>query len=149
MSEFDKIIGYTNEKEEMMRLCDVLKNKEKYIAFGVKIPKAVLLYGEPGLGKTLMAKAFITETGRKVFFCKKNKPDGEFVDKIKETFENAIKEAPSVIFSTIWTNLQKIICKETAIRKNLYPFRQVWKKSAIKMFLSLPRQTTQHICPIH
>lgn len=98
MSEFDKIIGYTNEKEEMMRLCDVLKNKEKYIAFGVKIPKAVLLYGEPGLGKTLMAKAFITETGRKVFFCKKNKPDGEFVDKIKETFENAIKEAPSVIF---------------------------------------------------
>ena len=69
MSEFDKIIGYANEKEEMMRLCDVLKNKEKYIAFGVKIPKAVLLHGDPGLGKTLMAKAFITETGRKVFFC--------------------------------------------------------------------------------
>ena len=69
MSEFDKIIGYTNEKEEMTRLCDVLKNREKYTAFGVKIPKAVLLYGEPGLGKTLMAKAFIQETGRKAFCC--------------------------------------------------------------------------------
>ena len=98
MSEFDKIIGYTNEKEEMTRLCDVLKNREKYTAFGVKIPKAILLYGEPGLGKTLMAKAFIKETGRKPFCCKKDKPDGEFVDKIKETFESAIRQTPSIIF---------------------------------------------------
>ena len=98
MSEFDKIIGYTDEKEEMTRLCDVLKNREKYTAFGVKIPKAVLLYGEPGLGKTLMAKAFIKETGRKALCCKKDKPDGEFVDKIKETFESAIRQAPSIIF---------------------------------------------------
>lgn len=98
MNNFDKIIGYANEKEEMMRLCDVLKNSEKYIRLGVKIPKAVLLYGDPGLGKTLMAKAFIGETGRKVFHCKKNKSNGEFVTEIKKTFEYAIQATPSIIF---------------------------------------------------
>lgn len=98
MNAFDRIIGYASEKEEMMRLCDVLKNSDKYLKLGVKIPKAVLLYGEPGLGKTLMAKAFIAETGRQVFHCKKNKSNGGFVNEIKATFENAIKNAPSIIF---------------------------------------------------
>lgn len=98
MNEFDKIFGYESEKQEMLRLCDVLCNRRKYEALGITLPKAVLLYGEPGLGKTLMAKAFIAETGRKVFHCKKNKSNGEFVDEIKKTFESAIKEAPSIIF---------------------------------------------------
>ena len=98
MNNFDRVIGYAKEKEELLRLCDVLKNSAKYTRLGVKIPKAILLYGEPGLGKTLMAKAFIAETGRKVFQCKKNKSNGEFVAEIKSTFENAIKDAPSIIF---------------------------------------------------
>lgn len=98
MSNFDKIFGYETEKQEMLRLCDVLRNREKYKALNITLPKAVLLYGEPGLGKTLMAKAFIAETGRKVFHCKKNKSNGEFVDEIKKTFENAIESAPSIIF---------------------------------------------------
>ena len=45
-----------------------------------------------------MAKAFIAETGRKVFHCKKNKPSGDFVNEIKTTFENAIINAPSIVF---------------------------------------------------
>ena len=98
MNGFDKIFGYENEKQEMLRLCDVLCNSTKYEALGITLPKAILLYGEPGLGKTLMAKAFIAATGRKVFHCKKNKSNGEFVDEIKATFENAIKAAPSIIF---------------------------------------------------
>ena len=98
MNNFDRVIGYAKEKEELLRLCDVLKNSAKYTRLGVKIPKAILLYGEPGLGKTLMAKAFIAETGRKVFHCKKNKSNGEFVAEIKSTFENAMKDAPSIIF---------------------------------------------------
>ncbi len=98
MNNFDKIIGYTSEKEEMIRLCDVFKNSEKYLRLGVKIPKAILLYGKPGLGKTLMAKAFIAETERNIYHCKKNKSNGEFVNEIKETFENAIKNVPSIIF---------------------------------------------------
>lgn len=98
MNNFDKIFGYELEKQEMLRLCDVLCNRKKYEALGITLPKAILLYGEPGLGKTLMAKAFIAETGRKVFHCKKNKSNGEFVDEIKKTFEEAINNAPSIIF---------------------------------------------------
>lgn len=98
MNEFDKIFGYENEKQEMLRLCDVLNNRKKYEDLGITLPKAILLYGDPGLGKTLMAKAFISATGRKVFHCKKNKSNGEFVNEIKGTFENAIKNAPSIIF---------------------------------------------------
>lgn len=56
MSIFDKIIGYEMEKEELKRLCDVLKNREKYLNLGVKSPKALLLYGEPGGRKNSYGK---------------------------------------------------------------------------------------------
>lgn len=98
MKKFDAIIGYEIEKEELMRLCDVMKNKEKYSALGVEMPKAILLHGEPGLGKTLMAKTLIEESGRKCFSCKKDRADGAFVDKIRETFESAINNQPSIVF---------------------------------------------------
>ena len=98
MKKFEAIIGYETEKEELMRLCDVMKNKEKYSALGVEMPKAILLHGEPGLGKTLMAKTLIEESGRKCFSCKKDRADGAFVDKIRETFENAINNQPSIVF---------------------------------------------------
>lgn len=45
MSEFDKIIGYENEKTELIRLCNVISNREKYLSFGIKIPQALLIYG--------------------------------------------------------------------------------------------------------
>ena len=98
MNGFDKIIGYKKEKTELMRLCDVLKNKQKYLNLGVELPHALLLYGEPGVGKTLMAKTLIEESGRKCFSCKKNKPDGDFTALITEVFEKAIKEQPSIVF---------------------------------------------------
>ncbi len=66
ISEFDKIIGYDDIKEELMRFADVLKKSEKYAKLGVDTPSGLLLYGDPGLGKTLMAKCFISETGCKV-----------------------------------------------------------------------------------
>ena len=72
MNEFDKIFGYESEKQEVLRLCDVLCNRKKYESLGITLTNAVLFYGEPGLGKTLMAKAFIKATDRKVFQCKKN-----------------------------------------------------------------------------
>ncbi len=71
MKAFEKIIGYENEKQELFRLCDTLKNGEKYTSLGVSTPKAVLLHGKPGLGKTLMAKALIEESGRECFPCRK------------------------------------------------------------------------------
>lgn len=98
MKKFEVIIGYETEKEELMRLCDIMRNKEKYSALGVEMPKAILLHGEPGLGKTLMAKTLIEESGRKCFSCKKDRADGAFVDKIRETFESAINNQPSIVF---------------------------------------------------
>ena len=97
MSEFDKIIGYKDVKAELIRLCDVIKNGEKYKALGVAPVGGLLLDGEPGVGKTLMANCFIKESGRTAFVCRKNKPDGEFVNEIKNTFNEAANNAPSII----------------------------------------------------
>lgn len=97
MSEFDKIIGYKDVKAELIRLCDVIKNGEKYKALGVAPIGGLLLDGDPGVGKTLMANCFIKESGRRAYVCRKNKPDGEFVNEIKNTFFEAMENAPSII----------------------------------------------------
>lgn len=96
--EFDKIIGYEGIKEDLKLICDVVKNYEKYEKLGVKFPGGVLLEGEPGIGKTLMAMCFIEAAGLKSFMCRKNKSDGEFVDEIKRVFDAAKAEAPSIVF---------------------------------------------------
>ena len=97
MSEFDKIIGYKDIKAELIRLCDVVKNSEKYKTLGVKPIGGLLLDGNPGVGKTLMANCFATESGRKTFVCRKNKPNGEFVKEIKNVFAEAAENAPSIV----------------------------------------------------
>ena len=97
MRELDKVIGYEKIKSEMYRIIDILQNPEKYKALGASIPKGILLDGEPGIGKTLLAKCFVKESGRKSFVIKKDRPDGAFVDQIRETFEKAAEEAPSII----------------------------------------------------
>lgn len=98
MKSFEKIIGYEKEKMELIRLCDTMKNKQKYIDLGIELPQTLLIYGEPGLGKTLMAKALIEESERRCFSCKKDKPDGEFVSTITNVFEQAREKQPSIIF---------------------------------------------------
>ena len=51
MSEFDKIIGYADIKDELIRFCDVLKNFKEYKRMGVEIPSGILLYGGAGYRK--------------------------------------------------------------------------------------------------
>ena len=98
MKAFDKIIGYASLKQELMRISDTLKNRECYDKLGVSAPRGLLLYGEPGVGKSLMASAIIEESGRPVFRCRKDEPNGDFVKKIKATFEKAAENAPSIVF---------------------------------------------------
>lgn len=98
MSEFNKVIGYEDIKLELARFCDVLKNPEIYEELGVTMPRGILLHGDPGLGKTLMARCFIAESGCKVFTLRKEKPNGDFVNQIKETFEKAKEESPVIVF---------------------------------------------------
>lgn len=97
MSSFDKVIGYESVKDEVARICDVVKNREKYRKLGVKLPNGLLLYGDPGLGKTLIANCFLEESGRKTFVCRKNLPNGEFVKYLKGVFEDAKNNAPSIV----------------------------------------------------
>ncbi len=97
MGHFDNIIGYEHIKIELERLIDCINNKEKYEELGVKIPKNLLLYGEPGLGKTLFAKAFINALNRNKYVIRKNKPDGEFVNDLNRIITDAMNNAPSVV----------------------------------------------------
>ena len=97
MRELDKVIGYESIKNELYRIIDIILNSEKYKALGVSVPKGILLSGVPGIGKSLMAKCFITETGLKSYVVRKDKPNGAFVDYIRETFDKAAEDAPSII----------------------------------------------------
>lgn len=78
MKEFEKIIGYGDIKRELEQIADVLRNPEVYRALGVTQPHGLLLYGEPGVGKTLMAKALIEASSLPAFICRKDKPNGSF-----------------------------------------------------------------------
>lgn len=98
MGNFDNIIGHEGIKTELLRFADVIKNYEKYSALGVQIPNGIVLYGEPGVGKTLMAKGFIAEAGCKSYTIRKDMPNGEFVKYIKKTFDEAKKATPAIVF---------------------------------------------------
>ncbi len=98
MSKFDKVVGYEDIKAELIRICDVVKNPEKYARLGVHMPRGIMLWGEPGLGKTLMAKCFIEESGCKTFIIRKEKPDGEMVNAIRDVFNKAKAEGRAIVF---------------------------------------------------
>jgi cell division protease FtsH len=98
MDCFDRIIGYESIKNELKRTADVLRNPEVYQKLGVQPPCGLLLYGVPGVGKTLMAKCLIEASGRTAFPLRRNQPDGDFVRAIDETFSKAAESEPSIVF---------------------------------------------------
>ena len=98
MSAFDRIIGYSEEKRELQQLADILKNKAAYEKLGVTSPRGLLLYGDPGVGKTLMAEALIKASGRPAYICRKDISDGSFVSAIKKTFYDAAANDPAIVF---------------------------------------------------
>lgn len=98
MSKFENVIGYDSIKNELMQIVDMVHNKERYEALGARMPVGILLHGEPGLGKTLLAKCFIDECGLKSYTLRSNKGGDKFVDEITATFEKAKQNAPSIIF---------------------------------------------------
>lgn len=94
---FKDLIGYDEIKNSLKIIVDVLNNKEKYKNLGCSIPHGLLLYGNPGTGKTSMANEFINAVNRNMFVIRKTISDGKFVDYINKVFEDAIKAQPSII----------------------------------------------------
>ena len=97
MGAFDKVIGYEHIKSELLQVCDMLKNREVYESLGAKLPQGVLLHGDPGLGKTLMAECFIEESGLTSYTVRRAKGKDAFVKHVADVFREARENAPSVI----------------------------------------------------
>ena len=95
---YDRIIGYDTIKAELMQISDMVKNPDIYRKIGAKLPKGILLYGRPGLGKSLMAKCFIEDCGLKTYTLRRNKSSEDFVDEITKAFHDAGQCAPAIIF---------------------------------------------------
>ena len=94
---FKSIIGYGAIKLELSRILDQLVNPDKYAALGVTEPHGLLFHGVPGVGKSTFANAVAEGTGRKVFICRKDKSNGDFVNNIVHIFDEAAENAPSAI----------------------------------------------------
>lgn len=99
---FKDVAGIDEEKAELEEIVDFLKNGEKYIKLGAKIPKGVLLVGIPGTGKTLMAKAVAGEAGVPFFSISGSDFVEMFVgvgaSRVRDLFEQAKKQQPCIIF---------------------------------------------------
>ena len=72
MTSFDKVIGYEKIKGDLLQVADMFRNEDIYKRMGATMPNGILLYGDPGLGKTTLAKALIEACGVKAFTVKNN-----------------------------------------------------------------------------
>ena len=99
---FDDIAGLDEEKEELKEIVEFLKQPKKFTEMGAKIPKGVLLYGKPGTGKTLIAKAIAGEAD--VPFISMS--GSEFIEmfaglgasRVRKLFDKARKLSPCIVF---------------------------------------------------
>jgi len=99
---FTDIAGNDNAKQDLQEVVDFLKHPKKYKDLGAKIPKGVLLVGNPGTGKTMLARAVAGEAGVPFFSIS----GSEFVEmfvgvgasRVRDLFSKAKKNAPCIIF---------------------------------------------------
>ena len=99
---FADVAGIDVERQELMEIVEFLKNKDKFKALGARVPRGVLLSGEPGTGKTLLARAIAGEANVPFFATSGSDFSGIIVGlgvaKIKEMFEMAKRNAPCILF---------------------------------------------------
>lgn len=96
MEKLNDIAGYELEKKELRKVIDVLNNREKYASRGSYIPKGLILYGEPGNGKTLFAKVLASETNVNFYEFDTTKMFAQ--SRFKKLYKKASKNGPCIIF---------------------------------------------------
>ena len=101
-TRFDDVAGVDEAKEELVEVVDFLKNPKKYTDIGGKIPKGVLLVGDPGTGKTLLARAVAGEAGVPFFSISGSDFVEMFVgvgaSRVRDLFKQAREKAPCIVF---------------------------------------------------
>lgn len=100
--KFTDVAGLKEAKQELIEIVDFLKNPQKFLAIGAKIPRGVLLMGTPGSGKTLLARAVAGESGVPFFHISASEFVEMFVgvgaSRIRDAFETAKRHSPSILF---------------------------------------------------
>lgn len=100
--KLDDVAGIDEAKEEVAELIDFLKKPQKFVEAGARIPAGVLLYGEPGTGKTLLAKAIAGEAGVPFFSISGSNFVEMYVgigaSRVRDLFNEGKKKAPCIIF---------------------------------------------------
>src|SRR6202161_1360774 len=99
---FEDVAGIDEAKDELYEIVDFLKNPDKYLALGARIPRGVLLSGPPGTGKTLLARAVAGQAGVPFFQLSAS----EFIEmvvgvgasRVRDLFSQAKLAAPAIIF---------------------------------------------------
>jgi cell division protease FtsH len=101
-TRFDDVAGVDEAKEELVEVVDFLKEPKKYTEIGGKIPKGVLLVGDPGTGKTLLARAVAGEAGVPFFSISGSDFVEMFVgvgaSRVRDLFKQAREKAPCIVF---------------------------------------------------
>ena len=101
-TRFTDVAGVDEAKEELVEVVDFLKNPKKYTEIGGKIPKGVLLVGDPGTGKTLLARAVAGEAGVPFFSISGSDFVEMFVgvgaSRVRDLFKQAREKAPCIVF---------------------------------------------------
>ena len=99
---FKDVAGVEEAKEDLYEIVEFLREPQKFIALGARIPKGVLMVGSPGTGKTLMAKAISGEAGVPFFSISGSDFVEMFVgvgaSRVRDLFEQAKRHAPAIIF---------------------------------------------------
>jgi len=99
---FEDVAGLPEAKEELIEVVDFLKDPEKFLTMGARIPKGVILFGYPGCGKTLLARAVAGEAGVPFFSIAGSQFVEVFVgvgaSRVRDLFNQAKKNAPCIVF---------------------------------------------------
>lgn len=99
---FDDVAGMKEAKEELQEVVDFLRHPAKFQKLGAEIPKGIILFGPPGCGKTLMARAVAGEAGVPFFSISASEFVEMFVGvgaaRVRDLFQKAKRNAPAVIF---------------------------------------------------